>query len=92
MAAEQDNTCLYAQVFSSWPALHILTIEKTSLIFLVKINCPFAYSYAFKIALFPSAFLKSQSFFVYLSHKGFSKYLLNDTSLFLLQMLTKPEV
>lgn len=35
------------QVFSLWPALHTLATEKASLIPLVKINCPLAYSYAF---------------------------------------------
>lgn len=72
--------------------LYILTTETTSLIPLVKTNCPFTYSYAFKRALLLFCLFKELVIFVCLSHQGFSKSLLNDTSLFLLLMLPKPEV
>ena len=79
---------------SSRLGLHYtLSAEKTCLIPLVKIRCPFAYFYTFKIT-----FLSFHLFFlefiisVHLPDQGFSKYLMNDLSLFRLLMLPKPEV
>lgn len=72
--------------------LYLPTTETTSLIPLVKTNYPLTYSYAFKRTLLLFCLFKELIIFVRLSHQGFSKSLLNGTSLFLLLVLPKPEV